>query len=362
MRSSSSRFGIAAIISLFLASTPLPGGTSQPDSLDPQSGAPPRETYHKLGTDSKGATWQLRVALNEPLTVFGTQRFVIPTREPFDLFEIHAVIDASDVAWIVDGKGRGVRVHLSDGKAEEFRVPVSRQLVGGIAVRDGKLFFGENPATGTRSVRQLDLASGAVKTVLTLEGAWSTYRLAAGPRRVWAVNWTGLASPEDTIELVALDWVTGAASTRGRRSMPRAAYVEGTLTVVEAPDGAAWVANGYTQRIERLDGSGRWQGWGLDGRTPSNLMPAPFGAVCVLRRLKPPKDTRTLEGVPFEQPSVLSREIGAFIPDAAQFLVLPVDADVRLIADPDGGVRVEGLGRLSIDAGRLQIAAGVKRP
>ncbi len=333
-----------------------------PETVGPQSGAPPRETFHSLGTDSNGAEWQARVSVDEPLNVYGPRAFTVATTERFDLFEIHAAIDERDVAWIADGKGRGVRVTLADGKFEEFRVPVSRQLVGGIAVRQGKLFFGDNPAIGSRTVRQLDLASGTVKPLLTLDGSWWPYALVPGRRVVWAVNWTALAGPQVTLELVALEWLTGATTVRAQRSMPIAAYVEATLRIVEAPDGAAWVANGYTERIERLDGSGAWQGWSLDGRSPSNLVAASFGAACVLQRLKPPKDTRTFEGMPMERPTVLSREIAVFVPGNASPLTLPVDAEVRLAAERDGGVRVEGRGRLSVDGGKLQISPGAKQP
>ncbi len=101
--------------------------------------------------------------------------------------------------------------------------------------------------------------------------------------------------------------------------------------------------------------SGEWQGWPLGGRMPSNLVVAPFGAACLLRRFKPPTDTREFEGMPFERPTVLSREIAAFLPGTGQVLTVPVDADVRLLPDRDGGVRVEGRGRLSIESGQLRI-------
>ena len=315
---------------------------------------PPRVMFRAIGTDSKGVVWQVRTAVNEPLVVLGAKKFPVKTREPFDLFEIHAAIDSRDTAWIVDGKGRGVRVKLADGVAEEFRVPVSMQLVGGIAARDGKLYFGDSGGSVGRTVRQMDVVSGETKTLATLGAEWSVHTVVSGKRRLWIAAWTGFAPSRHSIELIALDWAEGNIALRSQRDMPWSNPHWSKFELVEAENGAAWVANGYSGRVERLDASGTWQGWSLDGRTPSKLVAARFGAACLLQQLQPPKGPQ-FSGGPIQSPTVLRREIAAFQPGSTKFIMCPVETDVSLSADRDGGVRVEGRGRLSLEGGRLHI-------
>lgn len=315
---------------------------------------PPRETVHAVGTDSRGVVWKVRIAVGEPMLVIGAQNFPVKTREPFDLFETHAAIDSRDTAWIVDGKGRGVRVKLADGAAEEFHVPVSRQLVGGIAVADGKLYFGDSDASGERAVRRMDVASSAVETLLTWDVQWSSPSLCPRKRYLWITSSSAPTTSKRVLELIALDWASGKVVRRSQREMPLAAQAWTDFELVEAEDGTAWVADGRSARVERLDASGTWQGWSLNGRTPSNLVAARFGAACVLRELQAPKGPQ-FPGGPNQSPTVLRREIAAFQPESSTFLTCPVDADVTFSVDRDGGVRVEGRGRLSLEGGRLQI-------
>jgi hypothetical protein len=124
--------------------------------------------------------------------------------------------------------------------------------------------------------------------------------------------------------------------------------------VVEAEDGAAWVATGHSGQVERLDASGKWQGWSLDGRTPSKLVAAHFGAACLLEQLQVTKDPH-FPGAPVEGPTVLRREIAAFQPGSSKFMTCPLETDVNLSADRDSGVQFAGRGRLSLDGGRLKI-------
>jgi len=314
---------------------------------------PPRVVFHAIGTDSKGTAWQVRLSVDEPMQVLGAGNFQVKTKEPLD-FHAYATIDARDMAWVVDCKGRGVRVKLTDGAAEELRVPVSMQLVGGIAMRDGKLYFGDSGGAGGRTVRRMDAASGETKTLLTLGAEWSVYRMLPGKRRLWIVTWTGLASSRHNIELAALDWAGGDVTLQSRLEMPWADPPWSMFEIVEAEDGAAWVADGHSGRVERLDASGKWQGWALDGRTPSKLVAARFGAACVLEQLQATKGPH-FPGAPAEVPTVLRREIAAFQQGSPKFMTCPVKADVNLSADRDGGVRVEGQRRLSLEGGRLQI-------
>jgi streptogramin lyase len=322
---------------------------------------PPRETVHAVGTDSKGVVWKVRTAVGEPMLVIGVRNFSVKTQEPFDLFETYAAIDSRDTAWIVDGKGRGVRVKLADGAAEEFRVPVSKQLVGGIAVTDGKLYFGDSDALGGRAVRRIDVASSAMETLLTWNVQWSSPRLWPHKGHLWITNSSGLTSSQRVLELVALDWLSGKVVRRAQREMPLAAQAWTNFELVEAEDGTAWVADGPSVRVERLDASGTWKGWSLDGRTPSNLVTARFGAACLLRRLQPPQGPQ-FPGGPIQPPTVLRREIAAFQADSGEIMTCPVETDVSLSADRDGDVRVEGRGRLSLEGGRLHIVPAASPP
>jgi len=313
----------------------------------------PREATQPLGTDSDGAGWQVRVAVDEPLVVFGPRRFSVQTKEPLDL-DIHTTIDRRNTAWIVDHQGRGVQVQLADGKAQEFRVPVTVQLIGGIAVADGQMYFADRAGRANSAVRRMDVASGETKTLLTLEAGWTVYTMLSGQRRLWIAAWNGLAVSRHAVELIALDWATGNVALQARREMPWATLRWSTFEVVEAQDGAAWVANGYTGRVERLDESGAWQGWPLDGRTPSNLVAARFGAACLLQQLQPPSEPQ-FSGAPIQAPTVLRRELAAFQPGTPTVVTHPVATHVGLSADRAGGVRVEGIGHLALDGGQLLI-------
>ena len=314
----------------------------------------PREARYPLGVDSTGVPWSVVVALNKPLTVFGSRNLQVKTREPLDL-ELYGVIDSHNAAWIVDQKGRGVRVKLSDGTATEFRVPVSRTLRG-LAVSDDKLYFTDTVGADGLSVQQMDFVSGRRQTIAKLDAKWSLHGLISGKHHLWIALSTGLMPGRHTIELVAVDWATGKVVLRSRREMPLAQTPWTTFEVVESEDGGAWVANGSTSRIERLAISGAWQGWSLGGRTPSNLVAARFGAACLLRRQQAPKDEGyDLPGVPAPGLRVLSREIVAIQEGSRELLTTTIDADATLSADGAGGVRVDGQRRLSLAGGRLQI-------
>lgn len=202
--------------------------------------------------------------------------------------------------------------------------------------------------------RRMEVASGEVKTLLTLEAGWTVHTMLSGQRRVWIAAWNGLAASQQSMELIALDWATGNVALQGRREMPWATPRWSNFEVIEAQDGAVWIANGYTGRVERMDESGAWQGWPLDGRTPSNLVAARFGAACLLQQLQPPSEPQN-SGGPIEAPTVLRRELAAFQPGTPTFVTYPVETHVSLLADRAGGVRVEGFGQLALENGRLLI-------
>ncbi|MBL9083105.1 MAG: hypothetical protein JNK76_14920 [Planctomycetales bacterium] len=315
---------------------------------------PARVRFHTIGADAKGVIWKVRLSVDEPMLVSGARDIPVKTKDPLDLFEIYAIIDLHDTAWIVDGEGRGVRVKLADGVVEEFRVPVTMQLLGGIVVRDGRLYFGDSGGATGQTVRQMDVASGETKTLLTLAAERTLYKLVPGKLRLWIASCSGLASSRHIIELAALDWAGGNVTLQSQREMPWANPSWNSLEVVEAEDGAAWVATGLSGRVERLDASGMWQGWSLDGLRPSKLVAARFGAACLLEQLQMTKGPH-FPGAPIEVPTLLGREIAAFQPGSPKFMKCPVETDVNLSADHDGSVRVEGRGRLSLEGGRLQI-------
>lgn len=314
---------------------------------------PQRQALHAVGTDSKGVVWKVGLAVDEPLFVFGSQNFSVKTKEPLD-FQVHANIDSHDTASIVDCKGRGVRVNLANGAAEEFRVPVSGQLVGGIAVVDGNLYFGDCDASGGSALRRMDVASGAVETLLKWGVQWSSPGLYPRKSYLWITISTGPTSGKRVLELVALDPASGKTVRRSQREMPLASQAWRSFELVEAEGGAVWVGDGPSARVVRLDASGVWQDWSLDGRVPSSLVVARFGAACFLRQLQPPKEPH-FSGAPLEQPAVLWRGIAAFQPGSSKFMTFPVEKDVSLSADRDGVVWVEGRGRLSLDGDRVQI-------
>jgi hypothetical protein len=200
----------------------------------------------------------------------------------------------------------------------------------------------------------MDIAAGQTKPLLQLEAGWTVYTMHSGRRRLWIAAWNGLTPKQQALELFALDWTTGKLALRSRREMPQAAVPWSLFEVIEAPDGAVWVANGYTGRVERLDESGAWQGWALDGRTPSNLVTARFGAACLLQQLQPAPPAEG-PGGPIQHPVVLRRELAAFRPGTPTFSTVPVETDVKLSADRDGGVRAEGRGQLTLESDRLLI-------
>lgn len=316
---------------------------------------PPRSVLHTVGTDSKGVVWKARLAVDEPLALFGAGNFTIKTREPLD-FQVFAAIDSRDTAWIVDCKGRGIRANLADGAAEEFRVPLSGQLVGGIDVAGGRLYFGASDAAGGSAVRWMDIASGAMETLLKWDVQWSLPGLCRRKAHLWIMNSSGPTSGKRVLDLAALDLASGKIVRRSQREMPLAPQAWTVFELVEAEDGAAWVGDGPSGRVERLDAAGTWQGWSLDDRVLSNLVAARFGAACFLKRLQPPKEPH-FPGAPLEQPAVLLREIAAFQPGSNKFMTCPVETDVSLSVDRDGEVWVEGRGRLSLEGGRLQIVS-----
>ena len=76
-----------------------------------------------------------------------------------------------------------------------------------------------------------------------------------------------------------------------QRSKRESAWAErrwSFFQVVESDDGAVWIAEGSSGRVERLDAAGAWQSWALGPFAPADLVPAPFGAVCGLEELEMP--------------------------------------------------------------------------
>jgi hypothetical protein len=198
----------------------------------------------------------------------------------------------------------------------------------------------------------LDVASGATETLLQWDATWETPKLYPRKRHLWIANNTGPKSGKPRFELVALDWASGKVVQRSQREIPLAAQA-GTRELIESADGAVWLL--LSARVERLDASGTWQGWALNDRTPSKLVAARFGVVCLLQQFQQPAEPH-FSGSPYRGPAVLRREIAAFQPGMTTFMTYPVETDVNLLPDRNGGVQVEGRGRLLLEGGRLRIA------
>lgn len=312
---------------------------------------PPQEVTRTLGTDSTGAAWQVHASRERPIVLSGPRRLEVQPKEPLDYLEFHTFLDRSNEGWIVDGRGRGVRVNLTDGTSRSFRVPVSQQLIGGIAAADGKLYFGENGAAGNRSVRSMEMASGAVRQVASLDQGWTPLALHLGKQRLWIAAWTGFVGRHE-LELIGWDWRQGTIAVRSRTALPWAEPRMNGLELVEADDGAAWFADGYAACVGRLDAGGAWQNWNLGGRTPSNLVWGRDGTACLLRRHEPPRDDLP-PGL--QSPAELkATQIALFQPGRNEPLVLPATT-TTLRPSRDGGVLVGSQGRLAIEGGELRI-------
>lgn len=324
--------------------------------------SPPREIWHDLGTDSAGGSWRALLSHDQPLKVAGPKQYEVKTKEPLDIFEIHPFIDASDTAWIVDGRGRGVKLKLASGAVEEFRVPIAGQLLGGIVVANGAIYFGEGGGPEGRSVRRWGLASARTETLVPLTGDRSIERVFSGRKHIWLLALERTAKPRHGAELIALDPASGQVLRRSRRELATAESRQWKVEVLESADGAVWLANGYSGRVERFDGEKAWESWELAGRQPSNLVPARFGAACLLERTKVDErpELRFMGPPPV---TLLQREIAVFQPGKTRFLTLnrPVDQSSQLSRDVSGEVLVDGQAKLILEGGELRIVPSRSR-
>lgn len=327
------------------------GGPAQTSAL-----TPPRDATCELGTDSAGVRWRAFLSLDHPPVVEGARRFEIKIKEPLEGLEVFSVIDASDTAWIVDRRGRGVKLKLADGAVEAFQVPNVRQLQGGIASANGALFFGEGGGADGSSIRRWDLKATGTQSLVPLRGSWSILQLVSGRKQVWALLSEGLGEPKLGFELIALDPAGRQVLQRQRRE---AAWAKERWNVeaVEGTDGAFWMANGYAGRVERFEGVKGWETWELGGRQPSNLVPGSLGAACLLDEVEIRENPELQFMGGGRRVNVLRREIAVFQPGKSGMLKLsrPLDQPSRLSRGPGGVVQVEGQGNLALEGGELRL-------
>lgn len=319
---------------------------------------PPLEVTREVGYDSAGVLWSVRATADGQISFSGAREFSLRPGARLDHLALHTALDAEDTAWVVDARGHGVRVKLASGASTEVTVPVSAQLVAGIAAEGGALSFGDHDARGTSALARLDISTGKVARLHAFTAPEGLLTFSLGRRHVWVVGWDGLTPARHGLALAGVDKASGKVARSGRRQTAWSPVRWGGLSLAEDEGENVWIADTYSSRVARLDPSGVWRSWRLAPRTPSDITTLGTRAVLLLTRHEQVADAALLPPG-MERHRVAERALAVIDPEASRPTTLPLPprwAYARLRRDRNGVLWLAPGMRVLLEQGRPRLA------